>query len=129
MFLSVDQAIYSNKLSANLGNIANLTDSGVTSIQDRVSLQDLPQFLNGYNDAVIDVFRVALAASCACVIASALMEWKSVKAQKGGIGGLGGPGGPGGPGSGQPGMGPGKGPSTANGATTMKPSGDAGTQV
>jgi MFS family permease len=126
VFLSVDQAIYSNKLSANLGDIANLTDSGVTSIQDHVSPQDLPRFLNGYNGAVIDVFRVALAASCACVVASALMEWKSVKAQKGGPGG---PGGAGGPGSGQPGMGPGKGPSTANGATTMKPNGDAGTQV
>ncbi|GIJ86451.1 hypothetical protein Asppvi_005340 [Aspergillus pseudoviridinutans] len=129
VFLSVDQAIYSNKLSANLGDIANLTDSGVTSIQDRVSPQDLPRFLNGYNDAVIDVFRVALAASCACVMASALMEWKSVKAQKGGPGGPSGPGGPGAPGPGQPGMGPEKGPSAANGATTMKPNGDASTQV
>ncbi|KAF3385431.1 Efflux pump roqT [Penicillium rolfsii] len=126
VFLSVDQAIYSNKLSANLGNIANLTDSGVTSIQNRVSAQDLPRFLNGYNDAVTDVFCVALAASCACVVASALMEWKSVKAQKGGPGG---PGDPGGSGPGQPGMGAGKGPSTANGAANMKANSDASTQA
>ncbi|KAF7168112.1 hypothetical protein CNMCM6106_003438 [Aspergillus hiratsukae] len=108
VILSVDQAIYSNKLSANLGDIANVTDSGVTSIQDWVGPQDMPRFLNGYNGAVMDVFRVALAASCACVVASVLMEWKSVKAEKGG---------------------PGKGPSTANGTTTMKQNGDTGTHV
>ncbi|KAF7128634.1 hypothetical protein CNMCM5793_003485 [Aspergillus hiratsukae] len=108
VILSVDQAIYSNKLSANLGDIANVTDSGVTSIQDWVGPQDMPRFLNGYNGAVMDVFRVALAASCACVVASVLMEWKSVKAEKGG---------------------PGKGPSTANGTTTMKQNGDTGSHV
>ncbi|KAB8079177.1 major facilitator superfamily domain-containing protein [Aspergillus leporis] len=44
-------AIHSNKLSTNLGDIATVTDSG-----------NLPRFLNGYNGAVMDVFRVALAA-------------------------------------------------------------------
>ncbi|KAJ5998034.1 hypothetical protein N7522_009694 [Penicillium canescens] len=132
VFLSVDQAIYSNKLSANLGALANVTASGVTSIQDHVRSQDLPRFLTGYNGAVMDVFRVALAASCACVVASVFMEWKNVKAEKGGMGkpaGPGVPGGPGGPGSGGPGVSPEKGPSTGDGSTTMKPNGDADAQV
>jgi hypothetical protein len=85
VFLSVDQAIYSNKLTANLGHIANVAGSEVTSILEHVSPQDLPHLLNGYNGAVMDVFRVALAASCACVATSALMEWKSVKAEKGSL--------------------------------------------
>ncbi|KAJ6183797.1 hypothetical protein N7519_005098 [Penicillium mononematosum] len=132
VFLSVDQAIYSNKLSANLGDLANVTASGVTSIHDHVSSRDLPRFLTGYNGAVMDVFRVALAASCACVVASALMEWKNVKAEKDAMGkppGPGGPGGPGGPSPGGPGVSPGKEPSTASGETTVKPNGDAGAQV
>ncbi|KAJ5979260.1 MFS transporter [Penicillium viridicatum] len=94
--------------------------------------RDLPRFLTGYNGAVMDVFRVALAASCACVVASALMEWKNVKAEKDAMGkppGPGGPGGPGGPSPGGPGVSPGKEPSTASGETTVKPNGDAGAQV
>jgi MFS family permease len=111
VFLSVDQAIYRNKLSAtnyqpNLGDLANVTASGVTSIRDHLSPQDLPRFLAGYNGAVMDVFRVALATSCACVIASVFMEWKSVKAEKGGMEKPAGLPGPGGPGSGGPGVSP-----------------------
>jgi MFS family permease len=129
VFLSVDQAIYSNKLSANLDDLANVTASGVTSIRDHLSPQDLPRFLTGYNGAVMDVFRVALATSCACVIASVLMEWKSVKAEKGGMENPAGPPGPGGPGSGGPGVSPENGPSTTSEATTTRPNGDASTQV
>lgn len=125
MFLSVDQAIYSNKLSVNLGDLANVTASGVTSIHDHVSSQDLPRFLAGYNGAVMDVFRVALATSCACVVASVLMEWKNVRAEKDAMGKPPGPGGPGGPDR----PSPGKEPSTASGETTVKPNCDAGAQV
>lgn len=126
VFLAVDQAIYSNKLSANIGDIASVTASGVTSIQDHVSHQDLPRFLTGYNRAIMDVFRVALAASCACVMASILMEWKNIKTEKDSMGK---PAGLGGPGSGGPGVSPTKGPSIANRETTMKPNGEAGAQV
>jgi predicted MFS family arabinose efflux permease len=125
VFLSVDQAIYSNKLSANLGDLANVTASGVTSIHDHASSRDLPRFLAGYNGAVMDVFRVALAASCACVVASVLMEWKNVRAEKDATGNPPGPGGPGGPD--RPSSG--KEPSTASGETTVKPNGDASAQV
>ncbi|EAW09670.1 MDR family MFS transporter [Aspergillus clavatus NRRL 1] len=87
IFLAVDQAVFSNKLSTNLGDMSRITGNGVTSVQSHVSPQDLPQFLNGYNGAVVSVFRVALATSCACAVAAACMEWKSVKAEKGGPGG------------------------------------------
>ncbi|OQE20272.1 hypothetical protein PENFLA_c017G02459 [Penicillium flavigenum] len=129
VFLSVDQAIYSNELSANLGDLANVTASEVTSIRDDLSPQDLPRFLTGYNGAVMDVFRVALATSCTCVVASILMEWKSVKAEKGGMENPAGPAGPGGPGPGGPGVSPEKGPSSTSEATTPNPNGDAGAQV
>ncbi|OQE73311.1 hypothetical protein PENNAL_c0089G06794 [Penicillium nalgiovense] len=97
VFLSMDQAIYSNKLSANLDDLANVTASGVTSILNHLSPQDLPRFLTGYNRVVMDVFRVALATSCACVVASILTEWKSVKSGKGGMERPAGPAGPAGP--------------------------------
>ncbi|KAJ5479951.1 hypothetical protein N7530_005460 [Penicillium desertorum] len=115
VFLSVDQAIYSNKLSANLGDLANVTASGVTSIRDHLSPQDLPRLLTGYNGAVMDP--------------SVLMAWKSVKAEKGGMKKPAGPPGPGGSGSGGPGVSPENGPSTTSEATTTKPNGDASTQV
>ncbi|KAJ9231599.1 hypothetical protein DTO169E5_7921 [Paecilomyces variotii] len=100
VFLAVDDSIYSNRLAAKLGSIPNLpqsalTNTGATNIRNLVAPQYLGRLLGGYNDALMDVFRVAVASSCACVVAAAFMEWKNVRAAK--AAGPGGPGGPGGP--------------------------------
>ena len=52
------------------------------SIQHLASPDDLPRFLDGYNAAVMNAFRVALAASCVYVGAAVVMQWRSVKPSK-----------------------------------------------
>jgi hypothetical protein len=131
IFLAVDQTVFAGKLRSGLGrmpgvDVAAISSAGVGDIRNLVSEEQLPLLLEAYNDAVTSTFYVAAGCACVAFVAALFVEWKSVKAEKGGPGfGGGGGGGPpvgGGPtGGGPPGSSLPTGPGTPGGDKSVGP--------
>lgn len=88
VFVSVGQKLLSNKLVSGLQEIPGfsivwVTDTGATNLRDIVPPESLAEVLQVYDKALVEVFDVAVALSCAGILGAVFMEWKSVKAQKG----------------------------------------------
>jgi MFS family permease len=96
VFVAVAQNVLSNRLVDNLGQLdlpgldaEVIVNTGATDLRVIVPAQDLDEVLVGYNSALTDVFKVAVAISCLSLVGAALTEWKSVKGLRGGAkGGL-----------------------------------------
>jgi hypothetical protein len=87
IFVTVAQALLQNRLVSKLQtllpdvDLSNIAKSGVTSIRDNTSAAQLSKVLDAYNDALRDVWYLALGLSCLTLLASFGMEWKNVKAK------------------------------------------------
>lgn len=87
VFLSVGQSALNNTLAASLSDLPGfnakaLASQGATEVRRLVQPEYLRQVLQAYNDSVVKVFYIAVAAACFSVFGSAAMEWRSVKKGK-----------------------------------------------
>lgn len=88
VMLAVVQNIFSNDLVSGLVTEVPQVDpkvilnSGALSLKSLIPIQYLPKALDVYNDALVQVFIVGLAAAGVTMIGSLGSGWKSVKTQK-----------------------------------------------
>ncbi|EXJ56117.1 hypothetical protein A1O7_09048 [Cladophialophora yegresii CBS 114405] len=85
--VSLAQNILDNKLVSGLRGIGDITAhdivrTGATELRKAFTPQQLPEVLRVYNHALVVVFYVGLAFSCAAVFGALGMEWKTLKANK-----------------------------------------------
>ncbi|TVY37498.1 Rubrofusarin-specific efflux pump [Lachnellula occidentalis] len=87
IFVTVGQTVFSHSLVSNLSNLATLdtaqiVNSGATDLKTLVPADMLEAVLVQYNAALTNTLKVALALSCATILAALTMEWKSIKGLK-----------------------------------------------
>lgn len=86
--LSVSQNVFINRLVKGLTKVVpglnpkDLLDSGALDIIRSVPEDLRDRVLGVYNDALVDVFYIALGLTCLSLIAGMVIEWKSVKDEK-----------------------------------------------
>ena len=88
IFLSVAQNILDNKLSKSIASIPGVSpqlilNTGATAFQNLIPERYREQALQDYNDALVNVFVVALATGAASALGSALLPWRSIKGKQG----------------------------------------------
>lgn len=79
VFDSVGQTLLSNKLVSDLKDIPGfsiewVTDAGATNLRDVVPPESLAEVLHVYDKALVKVFDVAVALSCAGILGAVFME-------------------------------------------------------
>jgi predicted MFS family arabinose efflux permease len=86
IFLAVAQSVFLGKLvkdlTSNLPDIDTqaIVNGGATELRNLApSPQDLVILLEDYNDAIINVFYLALAMTCLTIIGALSLEWKNLK--------------------------------------------------
>lgn len=84
IFLSVGQNLLSTKLVAGLADVHGLDaqviiSSAATDLRKYVGAEYLVEVLSVYNDALDDIFRVAIVLACLSFAGVILTDWKSVK--------------------------------------------------
>jgi MFS family permease len=85
IFVTVAQALLQNRLVSKLEpllpgvDLSDVANSGASFLRDETSPEQLPAVLGAYNDALRDVWYLALALSCLILLASFGIEWKNVK--------------------------------------------------
>jgi hypothetical protein len=88
IFVSVAQTVFANKLLSSLhAHVPGLDPlvvigngaSGLRSAVGKVGERFVPDVLLAYNEAISDVFVVALVMSCLSILGAMAMEWRSVK--------------------------------------------------
>ncbi|KAJ5259508.1 major facilitator superfamily domain-containing protein [Penicillium angulare] len=89
IFTTVGQTILSNLLRARLSGIQGIdggliASQGATELVKVVSEKDIGVVQEAYNYACTRIFLVALGATCAALVSSLGMEWKSIKKGKNG---------------------------------------------
>ncbi|PKS07252.1 hypothetical protein jhhlp_005854 [Lomentospora prolificans] len=89
VFITVGQSIFTSELLKRLSgidgvNVDLLKNSGATTLIDVVSEELKGQVIDGYNGALVRVFRVALIMACIGVLFGLAMEWRSVKERQDG---------------------------------------------
>lgn len=90
VFIAIGQAALQNKLVKNLEaaiphgrlDLSRLPTAGATQLRSLVTPQDLEAVLVAYNNALTQVFMIAVVMSALTVIGSLLIEWKTVKKAK-----------------------------------------------
>lgn len=91
--LSIAQNLFTNRLARNLAKEVALVPgldpstilvgkNGVLGIANGVPERYVDGVKSAYNDAIVDVYYLALALTCLTVVGSLLIEWKSVKEEK-----------------------------------------------
>ncbi len=88
VFLAVSQNIFANQLVDSLRGIAGLDaqaiiNTGATALRSIVPASELGVVLNAYSYALTRAFILAAALSACMLLASLLVEWKSIKDNKG----------------------------------------------
>ncbi|KAI3326429.1 MFS general substrate transporter [Xylariaceae sp. AK1471] len=85
IFLTVSQTIFQNQLISNLAakapeiDAASVISIGVTALRKSVTSEQLPAVLQAYNNALIQTFYVAVAASALSILGPLCMDWISLK--------------------------------------------------
>lgn len=84
LFLSVAQNIFENELIRGLKHIpglgaAAITRAGATGLRNVVDPRYVQEVLVAYNSALVKVYYCAVAMSCASILGSVTMQWRSVK--------------------------------------------------
>ncbi|KAJ5369331.1 Sucrose symporter plant [Penicillium cataractarum] len=89
LFVAAAQNIFAKELIKNLEalNISGFSpfdviNGGATSIRAIVSESNLSNVLLAYNNALVEVFQLALILSCLSIIGALGIEWKSLKPKK-----------------------------------------------
>jgi hypothetical protein len=87
IFVTIAQALLQNRLVTRLRpllpgvDLSDIANSGAASFRNAASGFQLPVVLGAYNDALRDVWYLALGLSCLTLLASFGMEWKNVRAK------------------------------------------------
>ncbi|KAK6359221.1 hypothetical protein TWF696_000385 [Orbilia brochopaga] len=86
VFIAIGQTTFANKLVNGLKEITGngfdanqVIHIGATDVNHVVKPEFLPQVHQAYNDAIVDVFYVAVGASCATIFGALAMEWVSTR--------------------------------------------------
>lgn len=88
VILSIAQNVFLNRLTNDLTtqvpglNPNNVLGSGALGLIGRIPLEYRDQVLDAYNEALVDVFYIALSLTCVVMVSSLCIEWKSVKQGK-----------------------------------------------
>lgn len=86
--LSIAQNMFTNRLTRNLAKEVPGLDpqivlnNGALGIKNIVSEKYTAGVKTAYNEAIIDVYYLALALTCLTVVGSVFIEWKSVREEK-----------------------------------------------
>jgi hypothetical protein len=86
--LSVAQNMFTNRLKRNLAkevpglDPAIVLNNGALGIINIVPKEDAAGVKSAYNDAIVDVYYLALALTCLTVAGAVFIEWKSVREEK-----------------------------------------------
>ena len=86
--LSIAQNMFTNSLTRNLARQVPGLDprvilkNGALGIRNIVSDEDAAGVKSAYNDAIVNVFYLALALTCLTMIGAVFIEWRSVKDEK-----------------------------------------------
>jgi hypothetical protein len=89
VFLIVGQSVFKNCLTKNLTSMVPhlkpeaVINIGVTNLRTQLAPEDLEPVLGAYNKAITLVFYVCVGTAAASLIGALVVEWKSVRAQKG----------------------------------------------
>ncbi|KAH8585724.1 major facilitator superfamily domain-containing protein [Bisporella sp. PMI_857] len=88
IFVSAGNSVLTNRvinyISKNIPDVdaVSAVDAGATNIRNIIPAKELQGVLEVYNDALTQVFEIALVMACLTTIGSAAMEWKSIKGKK-----------------------------------------------
>lgn len=83
--LSIAQNMFTNRLTRNLAKQVPGLDpqailkNGALGVKNIVSEEYAAGVKTAYNDAIVDVFYLALALTCLTVVGAVFIEWRSVK--------------------------------------------------
>ena len=88
IFVPVAQSIFTDRLRADLSIFApnldstSLEDIGFSNLKDHVKSEDLEGALLSYDVAIRETFFVVVALTCASLLGSLGMDWRSVRKKK-----------------------------------------------
>jgi MFS family permease len=88
IFISVGQNILDKNLVSGIAKLVPgidpklIVNTGATALRNLVPAEKLPEILIAYNDALRQVFLVAVGTGAAAAIGALALEWKSVKGPK-----------------------------------------------
>ncbi|KAJ5570579.1 uncharacterized protein N7459_010009 [Penicillium hispanicum] len=86
--ISIAQNIFTSRLRRNLAKEVpgldprNVLNNGALGIMNIVPKEDVAGVQTAYNDAIVDVYYLALGLTCMTVFGAVFIEWKSVKTDK-----------------------------------------------
>lgn len=85
--VSIAQVLFTNRLSSNLGDLTSgfsgkLDDKGLSEILKLVPGDKLDEALRAVDQSLIQTWYLVVGLSCATMIGSLSMEWRSVKKKK-----------------------------------------------
>ena len=84
LFVSIGENVFENEMIKGLTHIPGLDAevilrAGATGVRNVVDLRYLHEVMIAYNGALVKVYYCGIAVSCATIIGSLTMEWRSVK--------------------------------------------------
>ena len=88
VFVPVAQSIFMKRLGADLTQLAaglnatSLQNMVISGLRDHVGAGNLDGTLEGYDKAVTQTYYLAVALTCATLVGSGAMEWRSVKQKR-----------------------------------------------
>ncbi|KAJ5175584.1 Major facilitator superfamily domain general substrate transporter [Penicillium canariense] len=83
--LAICQNVLQVFLRANISkrvpsaDASKILAAGLTNFRNFVAAQDLPNMVSAYNDAIMDIFYVAVAFSVLAIVGVLVLEWRSVR--------------------------------------------------
>lgn len=88
VFIPIAQIIFTNRLADNLHHFLPDMDAktvesmGLSELRASVGLENLEKVLVGFDESLTQTWYLAIGLTCATMIGSLLMEWRSVKQKK-----------------------------------------------
>lgn len=86
--VSLAQTIFTNRLAVNLQQVApglhpkTIENLGLGEIKSHIGMDKMKQVLVGMDRSIIEAWYLPLGLTCASMIGSLMMEWRSVKEKK-----------------------------------------------
>jgi uncharacterized membrane protein len=89
VFIAIAQVIFMNQLATNLVRVipnidpATIQDNGLTGIMGQAQAHSTMEVLEDIGKSLSETWYLAVGLTCATLIGSLLMEWRSVKQKSG----------------------------------------------
>ena len=86
--VALAQSIFQNKLAENIGGIvpgittSKIEDMGLSDLKRQIGPQKLQELLTGFDRSLMQTWYVAVGLSCATLVGSSTMQWRSVKKKR-----------------------------------------------